>query len=93
MLPEFTAKNAQVLGISIDTPADNLLFKDKFAFNFDLLSDEDGSVTLAYGADRGDPSKPRSNRITYVIDPDGRVARVYADVKPEGHPREVLEAL
>jgi peroxiredoxin Q/BCP len=82
-----------VLGISVDPPADNLLFKDKFAFNFDLLSDEDGSVTLAYGANREDPSQPRAKRITYVIDPDGRIARVYADVTPEGHPREVLEAL
>ncbi|MCH8887510.1 MAG: peroxiredoxin [SAR324 cluster bacterium] len=93
MLPEFTAKNAQVLGISIDTPADNLLFKDKFAFNFDLLSDEDRSVTLAYGADREDPSKPWPKRITYVIDAEGRIARVYGDVTPAGHAREVLDAL
>lgn len=82
-----------MLGISIDPPADNLLFKDKFAYNFDLLSDEDRSVTLAYGADREDPSKLLANRITYVIGPDGRIAKVYADVTPAGHAREVLDAL
>ena len=93
MLPEFTAKNAQVLGISIDSPANNLAFKDKFSFNFDLLSDEDRSVTLAYGAEREDPSIPLPNRITYVIDPEGRIARVYGKVTPAGHAREVLDAL
>lgn len=82
-----------MLGISIDPPADNLLFKDKFAYNFDLLSDEDRSITLAYGAEREDPSNPMAARITYVIDPEGRIARVYADVTPAGHPREVLDAL
>lgn len=93
MLAEFTAKNAQVLGISIDPPADNLLFKNKFAYNFDLLSDEDRSITLAYGAEREDPAKLMANRITCVIDPEGHIARVYGDVKPEGHAREVLDAL
>ena len=92
-MPEFTAKNAQVLGISIDPPGVNLLFNEKFGFNFDLLSDEDRSVTLAYGADREDPSILLANRITYVIDPEGRIERVYAGVKPEGHAREVLDAL
>lgn len=92
-MPEFTAKNAQVLGISIDPPAANLLFKDKFAFNFDLLSDEDRAVTLAYGADREDPAVLLAARISYLIDPEGKIARVYAKVTPADHPQEVLDAL
>ncbi len=43
-----------MLGISYDAPADNLAFRDKFGFPYDLLSDEGGTASLAYGAAAAD---------------------------------------
>ena len=78
-----------MLGISCDTPAENLAFKNKFDFPFDLLSDEDRSVSVAYGAaDSADAKHP--SRISYLIDPQGQIKKVYGKVKPADHPEEVL---
>ncbi len=81
-----------VLGISCDTPAENRRFWDKFDFPFDLLSDENRQVSLAWGAaDAADTPYPA--RISYLIDAVGTIARVYAEVDPARHPDEVLAAL
>ena len=81
-----------MLGISFDTPAENRAFQEKFAFPFDLLSDVDRKVGLAYGAaDAADAQYPA--RISYLIDPEGRIRKVYAQVDPAGHAAEVLADL
>jgi peroxiredoxin Q/BCP len=91
-IPEFSSRNAVVVGVSCDSPADNRAFRDKFAFPFDLLSDEDRAMSMRYGAARSaDQEHPA--RISYLIDPAGRIARVYGAVKPAEHPDEVLAAL
>ena len=92
LLPEFTTRNVQVLGISRDTPADNLKFRDKFAFSFDLLSDEDGRVSLAYGA-IGSVKEVYPQRISYLIDPEGVIVRGFPEVEPATHPGEILRTL
>ena len=78
-----------ILGASFDTPDENRAFKEKFDFPFDLLCDVDRKVGLAYGAtnsaDTGYPA-----RVSFLIDPEGRVARAYGSVKPAHHPGEVL---
>ncbi len=91
-IQDFTAKNAVVLGISFDPPADNLAFKDKFGFPFDLLSDVDRKVGLAYGA-ADDADAQYARRITYLIGPDGKIMKAYGEVKPADHPRQVLDDL
>ena len=81
-----------VVGVSCDTPAENRAFRDKFGFPFDLLCDEDRSVSLRYGAVDG-PEQQYPARISYLIDPEGRILRVYEAVKPAEHPGEVLAAI
>jgi peroxiredoxin Q/BCP len=81
-----------VLGISCDSPADNRAFKAKFDFPYDLLSDEDRQVSMAYGA-AATADQPYPARISYLIDPDGRVARVYEKVVPAEHTAQVLADL
>ena len=91
-IQEFSSRNAVIVGVSCDSPADNRAFRDKFAFPFDLLCDEDRSVSMHYGAtESADQQYPK--RISYLIDPEGRIARVYGNVVPAEHPDEVLAAL
>jgi len=78
-----------VLGISLDSPAANKKFREKFSFPFDLLSDESKSVALAYGAVE-DASARTAKRISYLIGPDGKIKKAYATVKAADHPEQVL---
>lgn len=81
-----------MLGISCDTPAENRAFQEKFGFPYDLLCDEDRAVSMTYGAaDSADAQYPA--RISYLIDPEGRIAKVYAKVTPADHPDDVLKDL
>ena len=91
-IQEFSSRNAVIAGVSFDSPAKNRAFREKNAFPFDLLCDEDRSVSMRYGAAK----KPRqwfARRISYLIDPEGHIARVYEKVRPGRHPDEVLAAL
>ena len=91
-IQEFSSRNAVIAGVSFDSPAKNRAFREKNAFPFDLLCDEDRSVSMSYGAAK----KPRqwfARRISYLIDPEGRIARVYEKVKVGKHPDEVLATL
>ncbi len=81
-----------IVGVSCDTPADNRAFQEKFNFPYDLLSDEDRTVSMTYGAaESADQVYPA--RISYLIDPTGRIARTYATVDPPTHPDQVLQDL
>jgi len=80
-----------ILGCSFDSPADNKAFKDKFDFPYDLLSDADKSMSIAYGAAESDSARP--SRVSVLIGPDGKVAENYETVKPPEHPAEVLATL
>lgn len=81
-----------MLGVSFDTPAENLAFKRKFAFPFDLLSDVDRKVGMAYGA-AGAPDAGYAKRISFLIGTDGKIVKVYDPVKPAEHPDQVLADL
>jgi peroxiredoxin Q/BCP len=81
-----------VLGISFDLPPANKVFKEKFAFPFPLLSDPERKVGMAYGAADA-PDAGYAKRISYLIDPQGKIAKVYAVVKPAEHPDQVLADL
>ena len=91
-IQEFSTRNAVIAGVSFDSPARNRAFREKNAFPFDLLCDEDRSVSMSYGAAK----KPRqwfARRISYLIDPEGRIARVFGKVRPGRHPDDVLATL
>ena len=80
-----------MLGVSADTPDANKKFREKFDFPYDLLSDEDLSMSIAYGVAEEGAARP--SRMSVLIGPDGNVAKAYATVKPADHPGEVLEDL
>lgn len=96
-LAEIQAKNAVVFGVSLDDKKSHVRFKTKFHLNFPLLVDSDAMIATAYNAYGEKKNYGRTYmgifRKTYLIDKEGKIARIWDKVKPEGHAREVLEAL
>jgi peroxiredoxin Q/BCP len=80
-----------ILGISFDTPEANKAFREKYEFPFRLLCDVDHEVGHAYHAAR--PEDPFARRISYLIDPDGRIARSYKVDDAAAHAAVVLADL
>ena len=89
--------DTRVLGISPDKPAKQKKFDDKYGLGFTLLSDEDHAVAEAYGVwvEKKNYGKTYMGvvRTTFLIGRDGRVARVFEKVKPQGHAAEVEAAI
>jgi peroxiredoxin Q/BCP len=94
---EFERRGAVVLGVSKDSVASHCKFRDKHSLCFALLSDPDGAVMKKYGAwgEKVMYGKKVTGviRSTVLIAPDGKVARHWPKVKPDGHAAEVLAAL
>jgi peroxiredoxin len=92
----FVAKNTVILGVSKDTSKKHASFKAKECLPFTLVTDE-GGLCEAYGAWREKTLYGRKYmgiaRITFLIDEDGIVRRIWDPVKANGHAQEVLEAL
>lgn len=84
---------AHVFGISPDDVASHQAFRDKYGLNFPLLADVGHRVADAFGVWGQKPSGEGIFRTTFIIGTDGRVSRVFENVKPDGHPAEVLAAL
>lgn len=90
-------RGADVWGISPQGAASKRAFREKFGLPFTLLADERHEVAEAYGSWVEKVNYGRkywgTARTTFLIAPDGRVAKVWPKVKPEGHAQEVLAAL
>ena len=90
-------RGADVWGVSPQGAASKRAFREKFGLPFTLLADEDHAVADAYGTwvEKENYGKKYWGvaRRTFLIGPDGKVARTWPKVKPEGHAAEVLEAL
>ena len=85
--------HAQVIGISLDDAQSHAQFAAKYHLPFVLLSDRSGDVVARYGALTNLLGLKWAKRYTYVIAPDGKIARAYFDVDPSRHSREVIEFL
>jgi thioredoxin-dependent peroxiredoxin len=81
-----------ILGISNDAPDKNKAFQKKFDFPFDLLSDVGNATAVAYGA-ADDASAKSHKRISYIIDGNGKIQKVYPTVAAAEHPEQVLNDL
>ena len=96
-LPDFESENTVILGISKDSVPSHHKFREKEGLTFHLLSDEDSDVCERYGVWKEKSMYGRTNmgieRTTFVIDENGRVAKVFPKVKVDGHADEVLEAV
>lgn len=90
---EYQAKNAVVLGVSLDSSESHKDFCAKEGLNFKLLSDEGAKVSSEYGSVMEYQGKQYAARNTFIIDPQGTVRKVFRGVKPTGHSQEVLAAL
>ena len=79
----------KVYGVSLDSPESHREFWEKYNLNFPLLTDEDGRAAEALGIlrDNGEVA----NRVTFLLAPDGNIAKVYPKVSPETHADEILE--
>lgn len=88
---------AVVLGVSSDDTASHEKFRDKYKLNFPLLSDPDHKVAKKFGAWREKNMYGKITmgiqRSTYLIGPDGKIARVWKRVQVDGHDAKVLEAI
>jgi peroxiredoxin Q/BCP len=97
LFPRFDATRAVILGISPDSVTSHRKFKAKYQLPFTLLADEEKVALQAYDVWKEKSMYGRKymgvERTTVVIDPEGRIARVFEKVKPAGHAALVLAAL
>ncbi|MDE1875020.1 MAG: thioredoxin-dependent thiol peroxidase [Patescibacteria group bacterium] len=92
---ELADENAVVLGVSADDVSSHKTFCQELSLNFTLLSDPDAQVCRMYDVWREKSSFGAKHegieRTTFLIDPAGKVAKLYSSVKPIGHAAKVIE--
>lgn len=96
-LPQFESRSAQIFGISTDDEASHEAFTKKFDLNFPLLADPERLAVDAYGA-YGEKVLAGHTylgtfRHSYLVAPDGRIARIWREVVPDVHADEVKAAI
>jgi peroxiredoxin Q/BCP len=89
-LPKLRDLGVQILGVSLDSAESHAAFASKYNLPFPLLVD-DGTVAGAYGSLWSLGPIKRARRHTFIIDPAGKLAHIYRDVKPEVHSRQVQD--
>ena len=87
------ARDAAVLGVSVDSVESHAAFAEKHELPFPLLADPEGKVADSYGALRNLLVFKLAKRQTFIIDPEGKLARIYRDVDPDVHVEQVLREL
>ncbi len=92
-LDKYKAMKAVILGVSVDTAESHKSFCTKEGLNFKLLADTDAKVSEEYGSVMDYKGQKLSARNTFIIDPHGKIAKVFVKVNPAGHSEEVLAAL
>jgi peroxiredoxin Q/BCP len=92
-IASYEKANAVVLGVSTDDATSHKSFCEKEGLSFKLLADTEFKTSEAYGSVTEYNGKKYSARNTFVIAPDGKVAKVFMSVKPMTHSEEVLAAL
>jgi len=94
---EFEKAGAVILGVSNDPVESHVKFREKFKLPFELLADEDASVSKAYGVYKQKNLYGKKymgiERTTFIVDRTGRIAQIYPKVKVEGHVADVLAFL
>jgi thioredoxin-dependent peroxiredoxin len=91
---QYDAKNAVVVGVSVDTVESHKEWCAKDGMNFKMLSDADKKVVALYGSTMTIPQAPQlgtlAARNTFIIDPSGKLVKEFIKVNPTGHSEEVL---
>ena len=84
---------AEVLGVSLDSSESHAKFAEKHGLPFSLLSDAEAEVAELYGCLTSMGPITYAKRHTFIIDPDGNLAKIYRKVKPKQHVAEVIADL
>jgi peroxiredoxin Q/BCP len=92
-LTKYQSQNAIILGVSADTVKSHKDFCTKEGLNFKLLADPELKAITKYGSAAEHNGTKMAARNTFLIDPDGKIARVYLAVRPAGHSDEILKDL
>ena len=92
-LTKFEADNAVIVGVSVDTPDSHKQFCTKEGLTFRLLADPKHKVVDEYGSLGHFGPMTIANRNTFLIDPQGKIVKVWTKVDPSHHSEEVLAAL
>ncbi len=94
---QFRKRKIEVLGVSTDDEKSHKKFAEKYDLPFRLLADSGRKIVQDYGVWGEKTLYGRKfmgiNRVTYVIDERGRIAAVWPKVKPDGHAKDILEAI
>lgn len=83
---EYQDKDMVVLGVSMDDQASHKKFKEKYGLPFNLLVDTNGAITKAYDVEGGGYAK----RVTYIIDPEGKISAIDEKVNTGTHAQDIL---
>jgi len=92
-LEKYEQSGAVVLGVSVDSAQSHKDFCAKEGLNFKLLADPDAKVSAQYGATMDYKGAMMAARNTFLINPEGKIAKVYTGVKPAEHSEQVLKDL
>ncbi len=82
---------AEILGVSVDGVSSHERFTSKYNLPFTLLSDHEKTISKTYGVLR--PTGTSDDRVTFIIDKEGRIAKIFPHVRVDGHSDEVLAAI
>jgi peroxiredoxin Q/BCP len=92
-LSKYSDAGVVILGVSVDTAQSHKDFCAKEGLNFKLLADPDAKVSTEYGSVMDYKGQKLAARNTFIINPDGDIAKVYTGVKPAEHSEQVLKDL
>ena len=92
-LPQYEAKNAVIVGVSVDTPDSHKQFCTKEGLTFRLLADPNHTVVDAYGSLGNYAGFKIANRNTFLINPQGNITQEWTKVDPSTHSAQVLAAI
>ena len=92
-LQKYEAMNAAIVGVSVDTPDSHKQFCTKEGLTFRLLADPEHKVVDEYGSLGHFGTMTIAQRNTFLIDPEGKIVKVWTKVDPQHHSEEVLAAL
>ena len=92
-LAQLTRLGAQIVGVSVDDSASHAEFAQKYHLPFPLLSDKDGAVARRYGAYADWKVVRYAKRYTFLIDPQGKIAKTYLKVDTSRHSAEIIADL
>ncbi len=95
--PDFSKVKVQVFGVSADSVESHKKFAESYSLNFPLLADTEKKMIEAYGVWREKSMMGRSYmgivRSSFLINPEGKIAKIYDPVKADGHAAQVLQDL